>query len=115
MSNNSIFCIRPYKDNDVWMFDDPSVGLVREPFVAGIDTMLDTLCSGIPDFESGVSLLFSSAPFPDYTVMLERIEEDCGGNWYRCDELDMNGWLCPALFQYYETAPDKLYVKIRSK
>jgi prepilin-type N-terminal cleavage/methylation domain-containing protein len=39
--NNSIFVIKPYKWECMWVFDDPVVGLVREPFVAGADTMID--------------------------------------------------------------------------
>ena len=39
---NSIFVIRPYKWNGMWVFDDERVGLDKEPFVAGADTMIDT-------------------------------------------------------------------------
>jgi hypothetical protein len=37
---DSIFVIRPYKWEGVWVFDDPAVGLAREPFVGGADTMI---------------------------------------------------------------------------
>ena len=40
--NNSIFVIRPYKSNGMWVFDDERVGLDKEPFVAGADTMIGT-------------------------------------------------------------------------
>jgi len=33
------------------------------------------------------------------------------GNWYRADEPPMEGWLCPALFRYFDEAPPELYVK----
>ena len=32
---NSIFVIKPYKWNGMWVFDDERVGLDKEPFVAG--------------------------------------------------------------------------------
>ena len=32
--NNSIFVIKPYKWEGLWVFDDANVGLVKEPFVA---------------------------------------------------------------------------------
>jgi hypothetical protein len=32
------------------------------------------------------------------------------GNWYRSDEPPTEGWLCPALFHYFEQAPPELYV-----
>ena len=67
---NSIGVISPYKYEGMWVFDDPRVGLTREPFVAGIDTMIDRLVASIPDAEEGFRLLFSSTPFPGYTVEL---------------------------------------------
>jgi hypothetical protein len=38
---NAINVITPYKHHGMWVFDDPRVGLVQEPFVAGADTMID--------------------------------------------------------------------------
>jgi len=37
---NSIFVIKPYKWESMWVFDDANVGLVKEPFVGGADTMI---------------------------------------------------------------------------
>ena len=34
---NSILVIHPYKHVGVWVFDDPAVVLVKEPFIAGAD------------------------------------------------------------------------------
>jgi hypothetical protein len=42
---------------------------------------------------------------------LEGGREEFGGNWYQADEPPMEGWLCPALFRYFETAPAELFVK----
>ena len=39
---------------------------------------------------------------------------DAGGTWYWSDELQMEGWLCPALFRYYDEAPETLYVATRA-
>jgi hypothetical protein len=38
---NVINVIAPYKHQGMWVFDDPRVGLVQEPFVAGADTIID--------------------------------------------------------------------------
>ncbi len=38
------------------MFDDPRVGLVREPFVAGIPAMMDKLVREITNAENGFRL-----------------------------------------------------------
>jgi hypothetical protein len=50
---NTIGVIAPYKYEGMWVFDDPRVGLSREPFVAGIDTMIDRLVASIPRAEKG--------------------------------------------------------------
>jgi hypothetical protein len=112
---NAIGVIAPYKYEGIWVFDDPAVGLVREPFVAGIDTMIDKLVASIPDAEHGFRLLFSATPFPGYTVKLEWRREEYGGNWYYSPAFDMEGWLCPALFKYFEKAPRELYGRAEPK
>jgi hypothetical protein len=61
---NSILVIHPYKSDGVWMFDDPSVGLQREPFVAGADLIIDRMVEGIPNAEDGVTMFFSASQFP---------------------------------------------------
>src|SRR5689334_25338118 len=50
---NALMVIAPYKYQGAWVFDDPATGLVREPFIAGIDTMIDNAVSKIPNAEKG--------------------------------------------------------------
>jgi hypothetical protein len=38
------------------------------------------------------------------------MREDMQWNWYRADEPPMEGWLCPALFRFFDTAPQELFV-----
>src|SRR6266513_2116018 len=70
-SMNAINVIAPYQYEGMWVFDDPRVGLDKEPFVSGADTMIDVLVGDIPDAEKGFRLLFSSLPFPGYTFKLD--------------------------------------------
>jgi hypothetical protein len=112
---NVVSVIVPYKYEGIWVFDDPAVGLVREPFVAGIDTMIDRLVGSIPDATKGFRLLFSSTPFPGYTIKLKWRREEYAGNWYYCEQLGMEGWLCPALFRYFVEAPPELYARVEAK
>jgi hypothetical protein len=93
--------IAPYKYEGMWVFDDPAVGLTREPFVAGIDTMIDRLVADIPNAQQGFRAIFSASPFPSYDAKLEWRRGDSGGNWYYSDKYQMEGWLCPALFKYF--------------
>ena len=109
---NTINVIHPYKWNGQWVFDDASVGLCREPFIAGIDALLDITLTEIPDAANGFALMFSASPFPDYTDCLSWRAALSGGNVYCSDKYGQEGWLCPALFRYFDTAPACIYVKI---
>ena len=112
---NAINVIAPYKHLGMWVFDDPRVGLVQEPFVSGADTMIDRVVAEIPNAESGFVMLFSSSPFPGSQIRLEWHRADSGGNWYYSPQLDLEGWLCPALLRYFEQAPREIYVQIKPK
>jgi len=112
---NSILVIQPYKYGRTWVFDDPKIGLVREPFVAGIPEMIDKLSSDIPDANSGFQLTFSAIPFPDYEEKLIWRRSDGIGNWYYSQKYDIEGWLCPAMYKYFRKAPKELYIKADAK
>ena len=77
----------------------------------GVPTMIDDLVQDIPNARDGFRLLFSTAPFPGYQKRIEWVREDMEGNWYRTDEPPTEGWLCPALFKFFETAPQEIFVK----
>ncbi len=108
---NSLMVIAPYKHQGSWVFDDPAVGLDKEPFIAGIDTMIDQMTADIPSAQNGFRAIFSGAAFPGYTEKLEWRREESGGNWYYSEHYRMEGWLCPALLKYFPEAPKEIYVK----
>lgn len=95
-----------------WVFDDPSVGLIREPFVSGVPEILNDLVSKIPDAKKGFKLYFSETPFPDYQEEFVKARDEYGGTWYSSAKNQAKqGWLCPALFKYYSVAPARLFVR----
>src|SRR5262249_47628425 len=98
-----------------WVFDDPRVGLVQEPFVAGADSMIDRVVADIPDAEHGFTMIFSSTPFPGHRYRLDWRRGDDDGNLYYAPDLDMEGWLCPALLRYFPQPPRQLFVQVRSR
>ena len=112
---NALIVIAPYRHAGTWVFDDPSARLVREPFVAGVPEMIDYLVRDIPGATNGFRLLFSAQPFPGYQKKLTWLRGDMGGNYYKMEEPAMEGWICPAMFRYYQTAPKELYVKAEAK
>ena len=113
--SNTILVINPYWHEGTWVFDDPSVELEREPFVSGVPEMMDTLVEHIPDARRGFRLLFSASPFPGYQKKMIWVRQEMGGNWYRSDDPPMEGWLCPAMFKYFDQAPGEIFVKAEPK
>lgn len=112
---NAIMVIAPYDYNGTWVFDDPRAGLVREPFVAGVPEMIDVLVADIPNAKDGFRLVFSAKPFPGYQKKLTWLRGDMDGNYYALDDPPMEGWICPAMFKYYEKPPREIYVKAEPK
>ena len=102
---NAIMVISPYWYNGTWVFDDDRAGLVREPFVAGVPEMIDVLVADIPNAREGFRLTFSANKFPDFDKKLIWLRGDMQGNYYKFADSPMEGWICPAMFKYYEKAP----------
>ncbi|MFH1732263.1 MAG: DUF6717 family protein [Planctomycetota bacterium] len=113
---NSLMLIAPYRYEGTWVFDDARAGLRREPFVSGIPKMIDKLVEDIPNAKNGFRLYFSAAPFEGYTHKLVwRRSGKSGGNWYYSEAFEAEGWLCPALFKYFEDPPKEIYFKAEKK
>jgi hypothetical protein len=114
--SDDIFVIEPYRYEGAWVFDDSDAGLVHEPFVAGIDRMIDRLAAGVPEATAGFRLLFAVVPFEGHQTTLTWVRTDpVEGNWYRADDVGDEGWLCPALFCYFPSPPPRLYIRAEPK
>lgn len=107
----NVMSLKVYKHNKQWVFDDITTKLIKEPFVAGIDTIIDRLTVLIHDANNGFTLKFSAHPFPDYRCHLEYLSSERSGAWYYCPDFNMKGWLCPALSMYFNEPPTKIYVQ----
>jgi hypothetical protein len=112
---NLLKVIYPYKHQEMWVFDDEKAGLRQEPFIAGSDEIISKLVVNVPNAESGFILIFSDNPFPGYNVFLEWRREQYRGNWYYCPQLGIEGWLCPAMFHYFDQTPEKLFILFKPK
>jgi hypothetical protein len=126
----SVLTIYPYLlENACWVFDDERTGLKEEAFVLGMSEMITRLVEskGIEGARRGFALGFSLEPFEGQDAVLHWLKRDetqvfwqpdgslgqvCG-NWYGgvVAGLEMEGWLCPALFLYFQTPPEKIYVR----
>lgn len=111
---NSIQIIYPYKEHGVWMFDDESCGVNREPFCGDINRMIDAMVedSGLVAAHRGFMATFSPTPFPQAKYSMHHIRPDGGGHWY--EAFGLQGWLCPCMFNYFEAAPENIYISVDS-
>jgi len=112
---NQINVIAPYKYLGMWVFDDPKVGLMQEPFVGGADNILDLMVREVPGASNGFVLLFSGGSFPGSQYRFEWRGPEGSGNLYYSTEMDAEGWLCPALLKYFEQPPEELFVQVKPR
>jgi hypothetical protein len=110
---NSIIQLNVFKDEGQWVFNDPDVGLIKEPFVAGADTLIEKV---LPEGAQKGALTFSDNYFPTRHYVLDMVKDNSStneGTYYHCKELNHDLWLCPALLKYFKTPPKKIYFKIK--
>jgi len=116
----AVLTIYPYLLDSTWVFDDPQTCLKAEAFVCGATEMISKLVEmkGLLNAAKGFEMHFSDQPFEDFDAELHWLRSDdeqfgLGGNWYSGtlagEELEC--WLCPALFCYFESAPERIYVR----
>jgi hypothetical protein len=112
---NALTVIAPYKHLGMWVFDDARVGLVQEPFVGGADTLIDLATAALSKPEEGFVLVFSASDFPGSRFRLDWRREERDGNVYYSADFQTEGWLCPALFRYFDRPPEHLFVEVRNR
>ena len=110
---SEIHKIFPYRMCGEWVFDDPNVDLYTEPFVRGMDVILDRATVDIPKAWAGFHFHFSAGAFDGFQFTLDWQREGDGGNWYLSTLHEMEGWLCPALYRYFHIAPKNIFVRIK--
>jgi len=117
---NQINVIRPYLSGSSWVFDDPSRGLRGEALVAGMPEIIGAACAafGVVNPDKGFTVVFSKDAFPDEQFALDWVAGDRTGNTYQLKlegmETPLLGWLCPALFKYFEEAPKQIHVQVKN-
>lgn len=115
-SNNSINILYPYKEGNVWYYDDPDIGVYKEAFVLGSSETIDRVLGEGTD---KCKMLISQNPIPNYSARIGRrkdIEEQLAGmlGWYQLEGTDMVNWLCAEVLAYFSDYPDSIYVKFEN-
>lgn len=114
MITNAIQTLMPYRKFGTWVFDDPDVGLVREPFVLGIPEMIDVMVfeSSIANADQGFRMSFSFTRPPQSLSVhhIKLMAQEKGGGWYRDVDTRMGGWLCPATLLYFKVFPREMFI-----
>ena len=134
-TNNALFCISPYVHRGMWVFDDEEKGLDKEPFVFGADTLLDKVYEATKDKDGAWDvhgIIFSKHTLPvgdesptDHIVIARGSSDPTkveGTNWVVVEASASLGgclghklWLCPALYEYYDTAPEELHIALNRR
>jgi hypothetical protein len=109
--SNAINVLKLYWSAGCWMYDDREHGRFREPLVLGTSEAVDALrrLDGLSPTRTPFQILFSSSEFPG-AHRAEWLREEAGGNWYAF-EGQHEGWLCPALLDFFELAPADIWVR----
>lgn len=115
-SMNQITMIKPYMHEGEWVFDDLEKGLVKEMLVAGMPEIIDLVCQDIPNYKEGFKVFFSKDYFPGANIVLDLKgpDEFGSGNYYYLRNSNLIGWLCPALFKYFEEAPKSIHIQVKN-
>ena len=109
---NSIFRILVRLVDGLWVFDDLKFGVKEQPFVFGSDLILVKMVAGVDEELDRVNILFSSIPFPGSEHCLKFVREETEGFVYRWEDEKLQGWLSPALRNYYPQPPPKIYLQL---
>lgn len=103
----------PYKIDGVWYYDDESKGVYKEPFVCGTSEFIDMVCEteNIPTPKALIFWADQNSSQGSHSAKFVRTES--GGAWYYSEEYDHYFWLCSHLYDYFETAPEELHLRVK--
>lgn len=108
-ANNAVNMLDIYRTkNGVWCFNDEDLGIIAEPFVGEINTMIDMYARG----KEELTVYISKEEIPNCTLSLTKLESEFKG-MYTLNGTDIEGWLCPCLLNYFPEYVQNIYVRIK--
>ena len=114
---NAEYRVFAHHSHGMWVFSDADHEINSEPFVDGMDVILDHVSGRIPrTVDSVASVWFSFSDLAlfdaDDSYVLVREEPMQGGYYYRLEGTDLRGWICPVALKYFPTHPERIYFMI---
>ena len=111
-SGNSIYRVLVRVVDGLWVYDDSKFGVREQPFVFGMDLILERMVEQVEKVEDRLNLVFSSIPFPGSEFSLGFVREETEGFVYRWEEKKLQGWLSPSLRNYFHEPPPEIYLQL---
>ena len=99
--------IHPYLHKGTWVFDDEEKSLHREPFIAGIDTMISMVVESEKLDSDGFSVCFSASFMPGAHFTLDWIRKEGGGIGINVPSLEWKAGCVPPFTSTFQTAPKR--------
>lgn len=103
------YTIKPYQQNTLWFFDDPSVGLLKEGLTDGVPELIKKACE-LSKIKNLFFLTFSDQKIGKKFLVFKKPLRN--GNLYHWEKLKMDCWFCPALFRYFDRPPAKIWFEV---
>jgi len=110
-----VLVVEPCWVKGTWQFDDPYIGLHREPSISAVNSLVDRLSAAIPDAHRGFRLILSTRPFEGCQSFSWVRSDSVEGNWFRADETGEECWVYPASFDDWHSGPLRLYARAEPK
>ena len=111
-SGNSIYRVLVHAVDGLWVYDDENFNVREQPLVFGVDLVLEKMVEKVEGIGDRLNLVFSCIPFPGSEHCLKFVREETEGFVYRWEDEKLQGWLSPALRNYYPQPPLKIYLQL---
>ena len=102
-----------YKENGIWIFDDASKIIEKEPFVGGFSELIDFILKekGVwAGSHRGIDIEFSLEKESADMVEIKKVE-NMDNDWALYEYKEMQGTLCPVTLRYFGHHPDSFFVR----
>lgn len=109
------YTIRPYREDHLWMFDDPKVGLFREGLRQGTPEVLMRACELRGIEPVGFVAAFSVQQKIAAMHRLDLRGPVWNGTQYYWHDQQMLCWFCPALLRYFTEPPTQIWFQVSDR